>query len=313
MWVEGSVSKTGDPGSNSETLKELAFEIPDGVERVKHRFEVENDTVAADVYRPVGATPLPGVVFAGPLSSVKEQSTGAYASALALHGFVCVSLGHRTFGESDGVPRQYESYAIKIADIGGAVNWLASLPEVDAARLGTCGVCLGAAYSARVTVENPLVKAAGFVVPLFPIGGEPSTQGVAARELYEQTGEVLVIPAASVTEDAAMPMQIAVDYYSDPQRALVQNYRNEVALMYRERWQEFNGQASAVSLTKPLVMVHGEQSFAMRSGTTFFERAGSEHKALHWINGLAHTDFYDNPSAIRQIAQLLSAHFAAHA
>jgi hypothetical protein len=46
--------------------------------------------------------PVASVVTTGPLTSVKEQATGAYARALAERGFAALAFDHRTFGESGG-------------------------------------------------------------------------------------------------------------------------------------------------------------------------------------------------------------------
>mmetsp|Transcript_26635 Transcript_26635/g.64891 ORF Transcript_26635/g.64891 Transcript_26635/m.64891 type:complete len:125 (+) Transcript_26635:214-588(+) len=120
-----------------------------------------------------------------------------------------------------------------------------------------------------------------------------------------------MIKAASITEDAAMPMQIAVDYYGDPERALVSNYKNEVALMYREKWQEYDAMLVAPHLGLPVCMIHGKQSFAVNSGLAFYDSVATskDKKSLHWIDTLPHTDFYDNPSAITEIGGILSDHF----
>ncbi len=53
--------------------------------------------------------PVAAVVTTGPLTSVKEQATGAYALALAERGFTAVAFDHRTFGESEGEPREVEN------------------------------------------------------------------------------------------------------------------------------------------------------------------------------------------------------------
>lgn len=297
-------------------MKTYAFKLPLGVSRTRVSFPILGEEVIAELYKPVAGTPnstapLPAVVFGGPLSSVKEQSTGAYGSVLASHGFACLSLDHRTYGESAGKPRQYENYENKIEDLNAAVEWLSEQEYIDSSRIGTCGVCLGAAYCASMAVQNDKVKAVGFVVGLFPRGGTPSQEGITARKLYEETGETRMIKAASITEDAAMPMQIAVDYYCDPERALVANYRNEVALMYREKWQEYDSMSVAPQLSLPACMIHGKQSFAVRSGMAFYDSIGtsSEKKSLHWIDTLPHTDFYDNPGAIKEIGGILSDHF----
>jgi len=83
------------------------------------------------------------VLGVGPMTSVKEQVAGVYAVALAVRGIAALAIDHRHYGESGGEPRQYEVPDHKIADIGGAIDWLADSPEVEANRLGLVGVCLG--------------------------------------------------------------------------------------------------------------------------------------------------------------------------
>ena len=58
---------------------------------------------------PTGGAPVAAVVTTGPLTSVKEQATGHYAEALAERGFAALAFDHRTFGESEGEPRQFEN------------------------------------------------------------------------------------------------------------------------------------------------------------------------------------------------------------
>ena len=70
------------------------------------------------------------VVTTGPLTSVKEQATGAYARALAERGFAALSFDHRYFGESGGQPRQFENPAAKIEDIGSAVTYLQGQDQI---------------------------------------------------------------------------------------------------------------------------------------------------------------------------------------
>jgi fermentation-respiration switch protein FrsA (DUF1100 family) len=69
------------------------------------------------LYLPAEA-PTAAVVTAGPLTSVKEQATGAYARALAARGFAALAFDHRTFGESEGDPRQVEDPRARSATSG---------------------------------------------------------------------------------------------------------------------------------------------------------------------------------------------------
>jgi uncharacterized protein len=91
----------------------------------RYEFDCEGDRLVGNLHLPQGDAH--GVaILTGPLTSVKEQATGAWASALAERGFVALSFDHRHFGESAGRPRQLENPAAKIADIHAAATSLHS-------------------------------------------------------------------------------------------------------------------------------------------------------------------------------------------
>ena len=66
----------------------------------------------------------PAVFIGGPMTSVKEQVTGVYAKSLAELGFITLTIDHRYFGESEGIPRQYEKFPDKLLDIKIALDFL---------------------------------------------------------------------------------------------------------------------------------------------------------------------------------------------
>ena len=91
----------------------------------RYEFSCEGDRLVGNLHLPQGDAR--GVaILTGPLTSVKEQATGAWASALAERGFVALSFDHRYYGESAGRPRQLENPAAKIADIQTAAASLHS-------------------------------------------------------------------------------------------------------------------------------------------------------------------------------------------
>ena len=79
-------------------------------------FTSAGDRLVGVLYLP-SEQPVAVVVTTGPLTSVKEQATGAYARALAERGFAAVAFDHRTFGESEGEPRQFENPEGKADDV----------------------------------------------------------------------------------------------------------------------------------------------------------------------------------------------------
>ena len=103
--------------------------------------------------------PHPAVVLTGPLSGVKEQVTGLYAEKIAAAGYVTLSFDHRNFGASGGTARQHEDATGKLHDLRDAVTFLTAQPEVDAAQIGCCGICLGGGYALRFAAFDPRIRA----------------------------------------------------------------------------------------------------------------------------------------------------------
>src|SRR6186997_511559 len=90
-------------------------------------FTSDGDRLVGLLYLPTSTGsggPVAAAVTTGPLTSVKEQATGAYARALAARGCAALAFDHRTFGESDGEPRQFEDPEGKARDISAAVTAL---------------------------------------------------------------------------------------------------------------------------------------------------------------------------------------------
>lgn len=285
------------------------------------RFEIEGETVVGDLYVPAGDGPHPAVVVAGPMTSVKEQVTGVYAAALAVRGIAGLAIDHRHYGESGGHPRQYERYEHKIADLRAATEWLADHPAVDSQRVGLAAVCLGSGYAAWASIDHPRVKALGTVAGYYrdpaamkakdPEGfQEKIDQGTEARRRFEETGEVVTVPAAALEGDAAMTLQDTFDYYATP-RAAVPNYENAFAVMSREWFVPFDVQAAAECVQVPMLMVHSKRALSPPWAEKFFD-ALTCPKRIEWLESKAQVDFYDDPRLVGSASDLLADHFRRH-
>jgi hypothetical protein len=283
------------------------------------RFEVQDSIVVGDLHMPQGAGPFPGVVVAGPMTSVRAQVTGTYAAALADRGIAALAIDPRHFGDSGGEPRQYEHAGRKIEDVKAALLALSRHPMIDPGRIGAAGVCLGSGYAAWATVDDPLVRALGMVVGYYrdpdamrandPEGFQSRIdQGRAAREHYGATGEVLMIPAAATSGDAGMTSADTTDYYT--RRAAVASYRNELAVMSREYFLPFDVQAAAPLITVPTAMVHSENGLSP-GWARKFHQALRVPSSLSWITSRGQTDVYDDPSIVSAAADRLAEHFHA--
>ncbi|MCI5043786.1 MAG: alpha/beta hydrolase, partial [Aquisalinus sp.] len=256
-------------------------------------FAVSGEQVVGDLFIPDAPGPHPAVIVGGPMTSVKEQVTGVYAKALADRGIAALSIDHRYYGQSTGEPRQYEYYPHKIEDLRAGVNQLAKEPDIKPTMLGVAGICLGVGYVLWAAIDTPQIKSVGGVVGYYrdvpemksrdPEGFKVKVaQGRNAREQFEKTGKVEMIPAAALEGDAAMTLQPTYDYYATP-RAGVENYTNAFAVMSREHFLQFDVQSAAARLNVPITMVHSQNALSPNWAIKFHD-ALSVDKKLHWID-----------------------------
>ena len=103
----------------------------------------------------------PGVVMAGPMTSVKEQTLPHYAGALQDSGYTVLTFGNRNFRESDGEPRAHLDTYEQVEDLKNAVRYVLTRGDVDPQRIGLFCVCLGAGYGLEVAAMDHRVTAAG--------------------------------------------------------------------------------------------------------------------------------------------------------
>ena len=83
-----------------------------------------------------GPTRRPAITMAHGYAGTREHGIAKFAEAFSEAGFVVLLHDHRTFGVSDGEPRQDVDPWRQIADWRRAISYLESRPEVDASWIG---------------------------------------------------------------------------------------------------------------------------------------------------------------------------------
>ena len=265
--------------------------------------------------------PVAAVVTTGPLTSVKEQATGAYARALAQRGFAALAFDHRTFGESEGKPRQLEDPEGKAADVRAAVTALAADERTRDLPAVAVGVCAGAGYMARAVADDQRLRAFVGVAGYYsdaadfasssPQGYQAAIdRGLAAEQRWRDTGEAETIPAVAPDGgDVAMPLQEAYEFYGTP-RGAVDNYTNGFAVQSLAHTTPFDAQEAASRITVPFLLIHSEHALAPPLARKFYT-AVSAPKAERWLESQGQIDFYDDPRLIDPAADAIVEHFAA--
>ena len=117
-------------------------------------------TLAADMYTPKNAEgKLPAIAVCGPFGAVKEQCSGLYAQTLAERGFLTIAFDPSFTGESGGQPRYMASPDINTEDYQAAVDFLSVQDNVDADKIGICGICGWGGLSINAAALDTRIKA----------------------------------------------------------------------------------------------------------------------------------------------------------
>lgn len=285
------------------------------------RIPVGDTYLAADVYRPENlASPMPAVVVAGSLTSVKEQMGGIYAAQMASRGFLAMSIDYRNYGASGGTPRQFEDPDAKARDLEAAITYLAGREDVTAASIGLLGVCTSGGTVLYAAAADTRVRAVACVASHL---AEPAItptlyggpQGVAERhaaadaaaERFLRTGENVMIPAYSDTDETASHPG-PNEYYMETSRGGgIPQWRNEFAVMSWRPWLAFDPVSRAQHVTAPTLIVHSDECALPQQARKVHDLLGAP-KSLHWTTG-PHFEFYDGSANVAEVSDVLADHF----
>jgi len=282
-----------------------------------YEFTCEGDRLIGVLHLPTGdAEGI--VVLTGPLTSVKEQATGAWAKRLCERGFAALSFDHRHFGESSGLPRQLENPWAKIADVRAAANALCRDRRFAAKRMFAVGVCAGAGYMARAVAEEPHFAAFAGVAGYYAEATEASIAAAApaiarAREdekRWLERGIAETIPAVAADNgDVAMPLAEAFAYYGT-ERGAVANYVNGFAVQSRAYTVTFDAIGAAKLIKVPTLVIHSDNALAPSLARRF--QGGLRAPRTLWLRSSGQIDFYDDPNLIATGADAIAEFFRSY-
>lgn len=283
----------------------------------KNRFGIE---LAADLYEPKDKSgKVPALAVAGPFGAVKEQVSGRYAQAMAERGFITLAFDPSFTGESGGTPRNTASPDINTEDFSAAVDYLATLPEVDADRIGIIGICGWGGMALNATAIDTRVKST-VTVTMYNMS-EQMHNGyqfapVSAAELHKTKAALNAQRTADArngkpeyaggfpTERPAEVPQFLLDYwdfYMSPDRGYIDRapacstgWTKTTPLAFiNTPLDTFLGE-----IETPVLLVHGEKAHSRYFSEEAFVRLNGDNKRLMIIPGANHTDLYDNPNFI---------------
>lgn len=283
---------------------------------------INGDTpLAARVYRNTD-DPLerqPGVLVTGSWLTVKEQMAHTYAQQLAERGYTAVTFDFAGFGGSGGTPAQAEVPARKIADITAVAQHVSNLSFVSPGGIGYLAVCASAQYTlAAIAGGAPIASFASVagwfhdtasVAPFYGGADGVNLRLDRARDAldeYLRDGTLRTVPAYENGNDRA-GMFFELDYYANPARGAVPEWRNEMAELSWLYWLGFDGLSAAARVSTPTLFVHGDECVLPDNVRTVSKNLAGPSE-LVWADS-SQIDFYDQPDPVGQAVAAADTHF----
>lgn len=285
-------------------------------------FKNNDIDMAGNLYLPEGynaRNTYPGIISVHPGGGVKEQTAGWYARNLSDQGFVALAFDASHQGASGGLPRLLDDPMRRVADIYSAVDFLTSLPFVDAARIGALGICAGSGTAVKAAATDRRIKSIATVsgvdvgavtrkgwdgkatradqlALLESVARQRSAQASGAAPVY-----VNYVPDVGDTT-APRDLQEAADYYLTA-RGQHPNAPNRMLLTSLSAMVSFTGFDRADLLTQPLLIVAGSQAGSLWHSRDLHAMAAGP-KELSLVEGATHMDLYDGEGAVVALARL---------
>jgi len=279
-------------------------------------------TLAGALFVPHLNDAAPAIVIVGPVAFVKEQAPLQYASRLAALGYVTLIFDPRYHGESEGMPRRYESPVAKIEDISAAISFLAARTEVDADQISVLGVCQGVNWTIEASRIDARVKSICLIaghyltpeVAKMYLGGQEKVderlaKSLAAAGRFEESGQAEYIPIVSASftandQKALLGADFVQSFYSrwadrHPMLSHRGLWENRITSMSEHLIWGHNVELSVCDLHLPILMIHADRA---ASGPNIprelFAKIPSMNKRLVWLGPQGQIQFYEDPITI---------------
>jgi len=124
-----------------------------------------SDLCAADLYLPKGVDRPPIMVMAHGFAGERSFRLPAFAEKFCQQGLAVLLFDYRTFGDSEGTPRQWVHPWRQLQDWRAAIAYVQSMPEVNGSQLILWGTSFSGGHVINLAAENHTVTAIIAQVP----------------------------------------------------------------------------------------------------------------------------------------------------
>lgn len=265
------------------------------------------------------------IVVGHPAGGVKEQTAGIYASKMAQKGFVAIAFDASYQGESEGLPRHQEIPYFRVEDVSAAVDFLTTLPYVNANSIGGIGICASGGYVTAAARQDHRISA---LVTVSGVDiGEMYHKGWNGKGGTVNISETLITVGNQCTAEAngAKPVYLnwvgerneawgkeatdGYDYYRT-ERARHPHSTGEYLLTDLSRLMAFRAfDRIDTLLTQPLLVIAGSNAQSKWNSDFLYENAASKNKEFFIVDGANHFDLYDIPQYVDQAIEKMTVFF----
>lgn len=300
-------------------------------------YQANGVTVAANVYLPADydeKKSYAAITVAHPNGGIKEQVAGLFAQRLAEAGFVTIAADAAYQGASAGLPRYIDRPDYRVEDIHAMIDFIASFPGVDPARIGALGICGGGGYTIEAAKSDKRIKAVA-TISMFNSGrvrrngfldqDKAGIQGrleaAAAARAKEARGDGVEYVGTHVTErrhyteeelekiPAGLYRDGAVYYHDTHFHPNANSAYTTASLMQLMAW----GAEDQVELiNQPLLMIASKDADTYYMTKDVFDKAtGTADKELYELHGASHIETYWKEPYVTEEAKKLTAFMTA--
>jgi fermentation-respiration switch protein FrsA (DUF1100 family) len=251
--------------------------------------------------------PAATVVMSHGFSAVKEMYLDSFAEVFAAAGLNALVYDNRSFGASDGEPRQEIDPWAQVRDYRHAITYAIGLPEVDAARIGIWGSSYSGGHVLMVGAIDRRVKAVVAQVPM--VSGHDNVRALVRADLIAgfrgafegdrqnrySGGAPAMVPVVSENPmvAAALPTADSWQWFTETAADRAPSWRNEVTVRSVEMFTEYEPATYLpwISPTPLLMLVAREDHLTPAElAIAAFQRANEPRKLMIMPGG--HFDAY---------------------
>ena len=134
-------------------------------EKSSSDFSSQGTLCRGDLYIPNGSQNPPIVIMAHGFAAERAFRLPAYAEKFTQAGLAVYLFDYRTFGDSQGEPRQYVDHRRHIQDWKAAIEHVRSLPNINTQKIALWGTSFSAGHVIVSAARDPNISAIAIQVP----------------------------------------------------------------------------------------------------------------------------------------------------